>query len=214
MSRLSKSLCLLALLLTGARAVADDKAGEFDYYVMALSWAPSWCLIEGDARDAETCDPAADAGFTLHGLWPQYENGWPEYCRAGVRDPSRSQTAGMADLMGSGGAAWHQWKKHGRCSGLAADAYFSLAREAYDSVNRPEVLRRITKTLSVAPKVVEAAFLEENPALDADGITVTCRAGHILEARICLTKSLVFRTCGADVRRDCTAQSAQIPPVR
>ena len=37
----------------------------------------------------------------------------------------------MADIMGSGGSAWHQWKKHGRCSGLSPDDFFALSREAY-----------------------------------------------------------------------------------
>jgi ribonuclease T2 len=115
--------------------------------------------------------------------------------------------------MASGGLAWHQWKKHGRCSGLSSKAYFALSREAYASVTRPEVFRKLSKTVKVPAKVVEEAFLEANPKLSPDMITITCKGRHIQEARVCLTKDLEPRLCGRDVIRDCTA-SALFDPVR
>lgn len=81
-------------------------------------------------------------------------------------------------------------------------------------IDRPEILRRIDEEMRLPPKAVESAFLEENEELDGDGITITCRDGHILEARICLTKLMEFRKCGMDIRRDCTASSARFPPIR
>ncbi|MEO1549663.1 MAG: ribonuclease T2 [Pseudomonadota bacterium] len=204
---------ILALLWAGV-AAAQDRAGAFDYYVLALSWTPSWCAIEGDARGSDQCDARHDHGFTLHGLWPQYETGYPQDCRSAERDPSRRQTGAMTDIMGSGGLAWHQWKKHGRCAGVSAQDYFDLSRAAYDSITRPEILRQIDQDMRLSPKVVEAAFLEVNPALLPSGVTVTCRDGRIQEVRICLTKSLEPRICGRDVQRDCSAQSALFSPIR
>ena len=64
------------------------------------------------------------------------------------------------------------------------------------------------------PQVIEESFLRANPQLSEDQITVTCRAGHIQEVRICLTKDLTSRTCGVDVRKDCTAPSAIFEPMR
>jgi hypothetical protein len=116
-----KGLRTFATLLTALIALAapaqaeNDRAGVFDYYVLALSWSPSWCALEGDAREAAQCAPGKGLGFTLHGLWPQHERGWPDYCRSDKSDPSRRQSGAMADIMGDGGLAWHQWKKHGRC---------------------------------------------------------------------------------------------------
>lgn len=202
---------ILAFLMMVLPAKAQDVAGEFDYYVMALSWSPSWCALEGDARGAEQCERSV--GFILHGLWPQYENGWPDWCRTVERDPSRRETGDMADLMGSGGSAWHQWQKHGRCSGLSSQDYFALAREAYARVERPSILRQVEETLRLDPAVIEAAFLEANPGLEADGVTVTCRDRRIQEVRICLTRDLEPRLCGQDVRRDCSA-TASFPPMR
>ncbi|MEM1265756.1 MAG: ribonuclease T2 [Pseudomonadota bacterium] len=204
---------ILALALAATPAMGEDVAGEFDYYVLSLSWSASWCTLEGDARDSDQCDPRHDHGFTLHGLWPQYEDGYPEFC-AGGRDPSRAETGGMTDIMGSGGLAWHQWNKHGRCTGLSGPDYLRLSRVAYERVERPEVLRQIPRPLSVAPPVVEAAFLEVNADMVADGITVTCREGLLHEVRICLTRELEPRACGADVIRDCPASAVEILPIR
>ena len=130
------SFFLLCLSLGPTQALAQSHTpGEFDYYVLALSWSPSFCALEA-GPDHPQCAEDADFGWVLHGLWPQYETGWPANCTTAARNPSRSQTAAMADIMGSGGSAWHQWKKHGRCSGLTATDYFALAREAYGRVTR------------------------------------------------------------------------------
>ncbi|MGR3434700.1 MAG: ribonuclease T2 family protein [Shimia sp.] len=205
-------LLLLLCLSPGAAAAEGERPGAFDYYVMALSWSPNWCKLEGEARDAPQCD--RDMGWALHGLWPQNERGWPSYCPSAVRAPSRAMTRAMSDLMGDGGSAWHQWKKHGTCAGLEAGAYFDLAREAYGSVVRPDVFRRLADPVRLPARVVEEAFLEGNPALRPDMLTVTCRDGHIQEVRICLTKALVPRNCGADVVRDCRATDALLEPIR
>lgn len=199
--------------LAGGAAQADTP-GDFDYYVMALSWQPSWCAREGDARDAPSCEPGSDYGWVLHGLWPQYEDGWPEYCEVPRSlDPSRSDSATMVDIMGSGGLAWYQWRKHGRCTGLSGVAYYELSRDAYTSVTRPPVFRELPRSLDIRAGVIEEAWLEANPGMSADEITITCRNGYIAEARICLTKDLDLRACAPDVSRDCTA-TAQMDPVR
>lgn len=198
----------------GAAHAEGGTAGKFDYYVMALSWSSNWCALEGDARGEDQCLPGKRLTFTLHGLWPQYENGWPTYCRTTVRDPSRGQSAEMADIMGGAGLAWYQWKKHGRCAGLSADAYFATARKAYTSIEIPEVFAKLTKTLEVPASVVEEAFLESNPEFARDMVTVTCKAGMIQEVRICLTKDLEPRRCGSDTIRDCQMKDAVLGAVR
>lgn len=207
---------LILILLLGHFALparADgERAGDFDYYVLSLSWSPNWCKLEGDARDSEQCD--RDLGWVVHGLWPQYEDGWPAYCPTTARAPSRQMTAAQADIFGAGGAAWYQWKKHGVCSGLEADAYFDLARAAFVSVNKPEVLRKIDRTFAVPASLIEEAFLQANPEWEPDMVTITCRDGHIQEARICLTTDLDPRPCAPDTRRDCTMQKALIEPIR
>ncbi|MEM8739926.1 MAG: ribonuclease T2 [Pseudomonadota bacterium] len=204
---------ILALAAPAGRA-QDDVAGAFDYYVLALSWSPGWCMVEGDAKNAPQCRDGAGKGFVLHGLWPQYEQGWPSYCRTEARDPSRRETAERAGLFGSAGLAWHQWKKHGRCSGLSAQAYFDLAQRAFDMVARPQVFGQLSEQVRVAPAVVEAAFLETNQQFQAPGVTVTCRNAVMYEVRICLTPQLTARHCAPDTAQDCRLDTVIFPPTR
>ncbi|MEP1929997.1 MAG: ribonuclease T2 [Paracoccaceae bacterium] len=191
-----------------------DKSGDFDYYVLALSWSPNWCARVGDARNSEQCDTQHDYGWILHGLWPQYHRGYPEYCRTSEPSPSRSMTNAMVDIMGSSGLAWHQWRKHGVCSGLSAADYFNLSREAYGTIVRPLVFRHLDKAVKLPAKVVEDAFLKDNPALEPSMITITCKEGFIEEARICLSRDLTPIPCGQGVARDCTLERAVLDAVR
>ncbi|WP_444464040.1 ribonuclease T2 family protein [Rhodobacter capsulatus] len=206
---------ICAAVLLACHALAEgERAGDFDYYVLALSWSPGWCATDGKGRNARQCDPGSGADFVLHGLWPQYEAGWPSYCRTTARDPSRAQSAAMADVMGSDGAAWYQWKKHGRCSGLTAADYFATARQAYESVAIPVPFQQLARDVRLPAEAVEQAFLDANPRLSPEMVTVTCAGERIDEVRICLTKDLVPRRCGADVRRDCRKPDAVMERVR
>ena len=55
-----------------------NSSGHFDYYLMSLSWSPSYCATH--PRDTTQCGHQG-FGFVLHGLWPQYRNGsWPQHC--------------------------------------------------------------------------------------------------------------------------------------
>ena len=123
-------------------------------------------------------------------------------------------TGDMADIMGTGGLAWHQWNKHGACTDLTASAYYALSREAYATVTRPTIFPKPNKTVKLPASVVEDAFLQENPTLIRDSITITCRQGYIQEARICLSKSLKPVPCGRDVIKDCTLRDAIFTPLR
>lgn len=209
--RVIRAVILSAVLAWPGMGALADKAGAFDYYVLALSWSPNWCALEGEARGAEQCDQAH--GWVLHGLWPQHERGWPSFCNATTPAPSQAMTGAMADIMGSGGAAWHQWRKHGVCAGLSARDYFTAARAAFDAVAKPEVLTQLDRPVRLPATVIEEAFLAANPGLAPDMITITCRDGHIQEARICLTRDLTPRRCGPDVIRDCSLRDALFQPM-
>ena len=202
------------LLWVSAASTGNARPGDFDYFVLSLSWSPSWCALEGAARGAAQCKPRAGHGWVLHGLWPQYHRGWPAHCPSAERPPTRAMTAAMADIMGSSGLAWYQWKKHGTCTGLSAADYFALSREAYARVTRPEVFRKLKDPVRLPASVVEAAFLKANSGWQPDMITITCRQGRIQEARLCLSKSLEPVPCGRDVVRDCTLEDALFAPLR
>lgn len=209
-----RKLIFTLIIMAGALHADGEKAGKFDYYVLALSWTPTWCALEGDARGSEQCDASKDFGWTLHGLWPQFHQGWPSYCNTIERQPSRSMTNGMSDIMGTSGLAWHQWKKHGTCSGLSARDYYALSREAYGKINRPALFRKLKEPVKVPAKVIEEAFLKENPSLKANTLTITCKQGRIQEARVCFSKALDPVPCGRDTIKDCSMTNALFDPAR
>jgi ribonuclease T2 len=194
---------VLALILSVAAPAAAQRAGapagEFDHYLLALSWVPGWCAAEDVAPDRDArCADGSGAGWGLHGLWPQDARGWPEFCRTPARDPTRRETAAMADLMGSGGQAWYQWRKHGRCSGLDPTVYFAQARAAFAAVALPDP-EALAGGDRLRPAELMAALRDANPGLPADGIAVSCRSGGLVELRLCLTRDLAPRACTPDV---------------
>jgi len=193
-------LIVVFLLLAGMARAEPGQPGAFDHYVLALSWSAGWCAVEGDARGADQCHPRHDHGFLLHGLWPQHAaGGWPEFCQSPHAPPSRAETRAMADIMGSAGLAWHQWRKHGSCSGLTSQTYFAVSRRAYDAVVQPDVFRRLVAPVRLAPDVVEEAFIDANPALSSEAVIVSCPGGHVTELRICLGRDLAARPCSAEM---------------
>ena len=208
------SAILLSALCAAPVHADGERAGVFDYYVMALSWSPNWCRLEGDARNSPQCHPREDFGWVLHGLWPQYHRGWPAFCPTAEPQPTRGMTEAMADIMGTSGLAWYQWKKHGVCSGLSARDYFATARRAYAAIRIPQAFHKLEKTVILPATLIEDACVAANPGMDRDMVTVTCKDGHIQEVRICLSKDLTPVPCGADAIRDCTLKDALFDPVR
>lgn len=205
---------VFALSFAPLARAEGERAGDFDYYVLSLSWSPSWCALEGDARNSPQCDARQDYGWVLHGLWPQYHRGWPSFCRTTEPHPTRRMSNEMEDIMGTSGLAWYQWKKHGTCSGLSAAQYYALARRAYEQVNRPAIFRKLDKPVKLPASVIEEAFLKANPGWEPDMLTITCRDGRIQEARLCLSKDLKPVPCGQDTVHDCRLKDALFEPIR
>ena len=208
------AICFGPILLNSPARAEGEKAGDFDYYVMSLGWSSNWCALTGDARRDPQCDAGRGLTWTLHGLWPQYERGYPSDCRTVQNDPNRSDSAQMADIMGGAGLAFYEWKKHGRCSGLTAKSYYTTMRKAYKTVVIPPIFAKISKDLHIHASVIEDAFSEANPQIARDQMTVTCARGMIQELRICLTKDLEPRRCGTDTIKDCTLKDAGLEAVR
>jgi ribonuclease T2 len=187
----------------------------FDFYVLSLSWSPSYCAAEGDEANRQQCASGRPYAFVVHGLWPQFERGYPEDCR--TREPldvPRDQLSGLYDIMPSSGLIRYQWRKHGSCAGLSQHDYFRVLRAAREAVSLPSQFRRLETIRTVDPDEVEQAFRSANSGLPADGIAVTCDRRYLREVRICMTKHLTFRSCPEIDRRDCRMEKAVMPPVR
>ena len=193
----------------------QSASGDFDFYVLALSWSPSFCAEQSGGDDREQCGTGRPHAFVVHGLWPQNERGFPADCqsRFGTRI-ERTIADNMLDIMPSRDLVFHQWRKHGACSGLSPDAFFSLTRKAREQVTIPRQYVRLANNSTVAPAEVERAFIGANPLLQQNAIAVTCSNRYLKEVRICMDKALAFRPCPEVDARSCRADTTIMPPVR
>ncbi|MBX9634856.1 MAG: ribonuclease T2 [Magnetospirillum sp.] len=192
-------------MLLPVPVLAQDKAssGPFDYYVLSLSWSPTWCGTKAGRGDAEQCGAARGYGFVVHGLWPQYgRGGYPSECAVAQPLPP-SLVDAMLPIMPSRQLVQHEWKKHGTCASASPSEYFGKTRAAFERVRIPKLFQApaLPQTLPVVQ--VEKLFQAANPGLESDAISVVCRGHHAAEVRVCLNKDLSFRPCARDVRDRC-----------
>jgi ribonuclease T2 len=211
-------ICLLAVCCAHSAQARNEKAGLFDYYVLALSWSPTFCRSPAGRRNQEQCSPGRRYAFVVHGLWPQYRQGWPSFCSGADRWVSRHQIRSMFDIMPSKGLIIHQWKKHGSCSGLDQAQYFEMTRTLFDKIRIPARYLSPTDPVTVTPRQLVADFLKTNRTLEADMVSVHCGNGRATEAlrelRICFNRKGDLTACGSNERRQCRAESLIMPPVR
>ena len=193
----------------------SSAAGNFDFYVLSLSWSPSFCAEQGGDDDAEQCGTGRPYAFVVHGLWPQNEAGFPANCesRFGARI-DRSIADNMLDIMPSRDLVFHQWRKHGACSGLSPEAFFALTRQAKTKITIPRQYIKLADFTTVSPIDVERAFIGANANLAQNAIAVTCSNRYLKEVQICMDKSLRFRPCPEVDARSCRAAKTIMPPVR
>ena len=212
-------LIVLALLCVAVSAGArhrkssDGEPGTFDYYLLSLSWSPAFCLSDPGAAE---CNGPRRFGFIVHGLWPQYEKGWPENCNVHQQVPDGVVT-GISDIMPARGLVYHEWSAHGTCSGLAPADFFALVRRAYAGIAIPASLSG-ANPIEQPPGAIVTQILHANPKLSAQSIVITCGrqdAPRLREVHICLDRDLNPRACSADAARGaCRAATVIVPPIR
>jgi ribonuclease T2 len=199
----------------GFREFRGGRAGDFDFYVLALTWSPGFCDLEGDRKGRQQCEAGRDLGFTVHGLWPQYERGYPSECGPSGRSPSRPALEEARGVFPDEGLARHQWRRHGTCSGLSPDQYFRDVRRAREQVRLPERFRSLSRDVAMTPIEIERAFADANPGLRPDMMAIACRRGVLQEVRICMSKDLRgFRRCPEVDRSGCGVSEIRVNATR
>jgi ribonuclease T2 len=210
----------LVLAVAVGLAVAQDRRqnrpGQFDFFVLTLSWSPSYCEATGERGEPPQlqCGGTRPFSFVVHGLWPQYERGFPEFCQQPAPRLDRNIVSSMLDLMPAPGLIFNEWNKHGTCFSANPRAYFETMRKARAVVKIPDAYIEPAKTLTVTPDEVEDAFVKANPGLTEAGVAVICDNRRLREVRVCLSKDLGFRDCPEIDRRACRVKQIIMPPVR
>ncbi len=197
----------------GGRSGGGGAPGSFDFYVLTLSWSSGFCETGGDDKGKAQCDAGSGLGFVVHGLWPQYEHGFPSNCGSG--EVSRIALNEARGLFPDEGLARYEWSKHGTCSGKNAQAYFADVRRAREAITIPEDYRQPAGEQSVAPIDIARAFISANSGLRLNALAVACKSQTLQEVRICFSKDLrEFHACPEVTRGACRTREIRVPPVR
>ena len=205
-------MVLWLVMATSAAAAPRSQGtpGAFDFYVLSLSWSPTFCLTH---PDNEQCS-GKGYGFVLHGLWPQYaRGGWPASCAPQARLTREEMNKGAA-LFPTRALLKHEWAKHGTCSGLAPLDYLDKTDEALGVVVIPPQLQPFNTPPALPAREIEALFRESNPRMGNHGLAVICKGKVLSEVRVCLTKDLAFAGCPRSVKSTCREGDIRIPAQR
>jgi ribonuclease T2 len=189
----------------------SNQAGDFDYYVVSLSWSPAYCSTH--PNDKRQCGERG-FGFVLHGVWPQKSaGGYPQDCPVNSQ-PSNATIQKTLAFMPSEKLINHEWAKHGTCTGLSADEYFTLADRAFGMLKIPAAFQAPSESRSLSADQIEAEFINANPQITANQITVSCSAGELSEIRVCVDTQLKPTDCGKGVKTQCGRDTVQIRSMR
>ncbi len=201
----------------------DNKhiAGKFDYYALVMSWSPTHCATVRKKGYDSQCNPRDGRryAFVLHGLWPQYNRGFPGNCRIGKRPFVPNDVIdSVQDIMPSRRLTIHEYKKHGTCSGLTPKGYYAVSRKLFSSIKVPQRYILPEKAQFVSPEELSADFIRENPQLRPDMLAISCGGpgNRLKEIRVCFSKKGKPKPCGSNEnqRRMCSASKMFVPPVR
>jgi len=181
---------------------AMSNAGStYDYLMLVQQWAITEC------QDAFKCKAQATY-FTLHGLWPEREDGtYPTSCAQGkaydstVMAPLLPQlNTYWPSLNGVSDSFWnHEYTKHGRC---AVDAfptqleYFSGTLSLLSTYNVSLALAKAglfpSNTRAMNLTAIDAAL----KAAYGHGMAIQCdKANRIEVITQCVTKEHTLRDC-------------------
>jgi ribonuclease T2 len=177
--------------------------GQFDFYLLNLSWSPEFCATHGDSPEC-----SRKLGFVVHGLWPQDANGdYPQHCSdaPGPTDPQAD-----TDIMPTAGLVEHEWQTHGTCSGLGPNDYFAEIHKAYGAVKLPANIGVGSDVDGVTPDALLARFAAANPGYPAGSFALSCGNNRLTAVEICLTKDLRPETCQGV--RSCRASVVKVTP--
>jgi ribonuclease T2 len=177
--------------------------GQFDFYLLNLSWSPEFCATHGDSPEC-----GRNLGFVVHGLWPQDTSGdYPQHCSDA---PGPSNPQADTDIMPTASLVEHEWQTHGTCSGLGPDNYFAAIHKAYAGIRIPANIGLGRDADGVTPDDLLGRFAEANPGYPAGSFALSCGNNRLTAVEICLSKDLHPEACQGV--RSCRATVVKVTP--
>ncbi len=174
--------------------------GNFDYFILALSWSPDYC--SSNSSDAQQCALGRKLGFVLHGLWPEYNQGYPSNC-TNQKLPAEVK-AQFPGLYPNDALYAHEWETHGTCTGLSPELYFTLAGQIKDSIRIPTAFQAPQAPFRTTPSQLKEQFASANPGLGSSSLAVFCSgSGRFLSALyVCLSRDGEPTACRSQIQKN------------
>jgi ribonuclease T2 len=198
----------LAMILSlSLPAYADGQPGKFDYYLLTLSWSPEHCAKA--KNDKRQCGGGKQYGFVVHGLWPQYNKGYPDSCSTTPAVP-KAVVQEMLPIMPSEKLIQHEWEKHGTCSGVKVGDYFGLIKSTFQTIKIPDAFTNPSRQVNTSAADIRKQFLASNPNLQ---MAVACKGKYLQEVRLCFDKEMHSTVCSSGVKDYCSSSDVIVRPV-
>lgn len=200
MNKILVLLCFFVLGLT--------KSTDFEFYVFASEWRGSICSYNKCSLDS------ASNFWNIHGLWPSDGSQGVNFCSEEKFDPS--QLSGLESSVAKywsglysddNGFHSHEWQKHGTCSGMDQETYFSttiqlaLHLDVYGTLSSAG----ITPGSKVACQDIAKALTDK---YQVNSFTVSAQSGYLSQIELCVSKDLKATECP---RRNICNGSVQYP---
>lgn len=177
------SVVFLWLLALNGNACGQEKGepGKFDFYLLNLAWGPEFCSIQGTSAACK-----APRGFVVHGLWAQNNDGsYPVFCgeRRGPVEPEKN-----LDITPDATLLEHEWSKHGTCTTVAPEDFFTMERTTFRSVNVPKLFDGLDHEVMLTPEAIVDSFAKANPLFPAGSFIVSCAKERLTAIEACFSK--------------------------
>lgn len=198
-----------------ARHAVGKKQREFDYFALALQWPGTICASTRHCCAINGCcrsEPLQT--FTIHGLWPDYDDGtWPACCRHTSFDmdkilplkptlekywPSLYCSSSSTCFSGKGPFWAHEWEKHGTCSSPVVKdelEYFTTALDLYFKYNVTEMLASGGIYVSNGKQYALTDVIDAIKCAFGASPQIVCKKGSVEELRLCFDKDLKPLDC-------------------
>ena len=207
------ALASLALLAFGKKHHHhhndSEGGGQFDYYLLSLSWVPNYCASHPSDHSRE-CKIGGHSAFVLHGLWPQSNSAPPPMSCSNASPVGAATVEHMLNFMPTRGLIQHEWQKHGTCSGLSAQDYFAKVEQAFKEIQVPDQYRSLNHEQQFSVPEVEKSFADANHA-PQEAFRISCHAGDLVSVEVCMDKNLQYQSCTQSVR-ECPVSKVEMRP--
>ncbi|XP_017981030.1 PREDICTED: ribonuclease 2 [Theobroma cacao] len=215
-SLLCIALTVVICLIGGVDGSLEGGQREFDYFALSLQWPGTICHGTRHCCSSNACCRGANSPteFTIHGLWPDYNDGtWPSCCAQVQFDVKEISTlldalekywpslyCGQSSTCYSGrGLFWaHEWEKHGTCSfPVFRDeySYFLTTLNVYFKYNVTKILNEAGYVPSNSERYPLGGIVSAIENSFQATPEVVCSKDAVEEIRLCFYKDFKPRNC-------------------